>query len=259
MSYKVKGTAGPVIQSQRLTYDPEDATFYNEVTYGGSAKAIQGLSNEFRQKNKGHYATLEDNGAGQLTLRQPIGTKVDEIESSVRYEISNEFIEIDGFRHKTVSDDADAFDIAVPEGAGTYRSIAEDAVNSGAAFAANSILGRMITHLRKGVTGFEREYIILKRSRKVPFAGLGSIPQATILDGRFIYSTAQLGIPAAVAFALPDLSSLPASGWTDVQWGWRRRPSSVVFEGEFIEQSSEFALAEWSLLFYELAGGPASW
>lgn len=258
MSYKVKGTAGPIIQSQRLTYDSEDARYYIETTYGGSVKAIEGLSSQFRQKNKDHYATLEDNGAGQLTLRQPVSAKDSEIESTVRYEISNEFIEIDGFRHKTVSDEADAYDATVSTGGDTFRKRVEDGISTATSDPSN-ILNRMILHLRKGVTGFEREYIVLKRSRKLPYAGAASVPQASILDGRFIYSTAQLGIPASVAFSLPDLASLPTSGWTDVQWGWRRRPSSVVFTGEYIEQSSEFALAEWSLLYYEIAAGSASW
>lgn len=260
MPYKVKGSAGPFIQDKRFQYDPEDARYYVETTWGGSARAIEGQSAQLRGKNKAHVSIVEPNGSGQTIERVPLAALDSNLEVTVRYEIATEFIEQDIFRHKTISDEADAFDAAQGDGEVTFRKFIEAAVEENdASITAGTVKDRVVKHLRKGLTGFEREYIVLRRSRKLPFTGVAPVPPAAILDGRFIYSTEQLLLPEAVAFALPNLDDLPTSDWDDVQWGWRRRPSSVVFAGDYIEQSGEFILAEWSLLLYEVAQGTASW
>lgn len=263
MGYKVKGTAGPILQGIRYEFDPATAELVKETSWGGSTRAIEGQVTDFRNRNLAFHSILEENGRGVTIQRTPVFNKGESLDLLVRYEIATEFLEQDLFRHKTVSDAADAFDLAAADGADTFREEAEQGVRQKSS-TSNTVLGRVVEHLRKGVTGFEREYIVLRRSRRIPFNGpainaIGGLPQAAILEGRFIYSTEQLGVPAAVAFSLPDLASLPQSDWVDVQWGWRRRPSNVVFEGGWIEQSSEFILAEWSLLAYEVATGPASW
>jgi hypothetical protein len=261
MSYKVKGHPGPWLQQERYTFDPAEARWYRERTWAGSARAIQGQALQLRSIGIGFESILEERGVGYTFERTPLNTATGIETSDIRYEIATEFIEQDIFRHKTVSDAADAFDAALGPAGLTFRKVAEDAIDE-ATSAADPILNRVITHLRRGYTGFEREYIVLRRSRRIPFYGKGSAvgkARATILDGRFIYTTAQLGVPDVVAFSLPDLTALPISAWTDVQWGWRRRPSSIVYTGDFIEQSSEFILAEWSLLLYEPAAAAASW
>ena len=260
MSYKVKGSAGPFFQERRFVYDPEEGSYYEETTYAGSARAIEGQSGGLRAANRGHQSVVANDGTGQTFLRTPIPLKASEFDAAVRYEINTEFLEQDIFRHNTVSDQADTDDASLSTGDVTFRKFCERAVEEhDASVDETSVRGRVITHLRKGVTGFEREYIVLKRSRRMPWTGKLVPPTAAILEGRFIYTTEQLGVPASVAFSLPSLDALPASEWDDVQWGWRRRPSSVVFSGDFIEQTSEFVLAEWSLLLYEVASGSASW
>jgi len=259
MSYKVKGHPGPHLQNRRFTFDATTGTYFLERTWAGSAKAIEGQSGQFRVQGISHEAMIEDRGNGFSFDRQPLN-KEEDLEASVRYEIASEFIEQDIFRHKTVSDDADSFDASLGDGDVTYRKFCEDAVTDhNVGLTAGTVKARVVTHLRKGVPGFEREYIVLRRSRRVGFYGKNPLPVASILDGRFIYTTEQLGIPDAVAFSLPDLGSLPISDWDDVAWGWRRRPSSIVYTGDTIEQASEFILAEWSLLLYEPANGPAGW
>lgn len=259
MSYKVKGHPGPHLQHRRFTFDATTGTYFLERTWAGSARAIEGQSGQFRAQGISHESMIEDRGAGFSFDRQPL-IKESDLPESERYEIATEFIEQDIFRHKTVSDDADAFDAAQGDGEVTYRKFCEDAVNDhDVGLAAGSTKERVVKHLRKGVTGFEREYIVLRRSRRIGFYGKAPLPAASILDGRFIYTTAQLGIPDAVAFSLPNLADLPTSDWEDVEWGWRRRPSSIVYAGDTIEQASEFILAEWSLLLYEPATGPAGW
>ena len=261
MSYKVKGNAGPHLQQERFTFDPAEARWYRERTWSGSARAIEGQAVQLRNAGIGFEAILEERGVGFSFERTPLSTPPQIATSDVRYEISTEFLEQDIFRHKTVSDDADTYDAALADGADTYRKFAEKAVDEIKA-SITPIQQRVTEHLRKGLTGFEREYIVLRRSRKVPYFGKASgsgFVKAAVLDGRFIYSTGQLLLPAAIGFTLPDLSALPTSDWDDVQWGWRRRPSSIIFTGDFIEQSSEFVLAEWSLLAYEIAGSDATW
>lgn len=258
MGYKVKGSAGPHLQHVRLEYDPQDGTYTQEATYSGSKAAIEGQSVQFKQKNRKHAAFIEDNGRGQLVQSTPLSSG-EALEASVRYEIHSEFLEQDLFRHNTVSDAADVFDAAAAADGDTFRKTAEEAVNQMVSFTPGSVIARVVTHLRKGVTGFERESIVLRRTRKAPFFGGNQVPTVAILDGRFIYTTEQLGLPDTIAFSLPALGDLPTSDWDDVAWGWRRRPSSIVYEGAYVEQSSEFVLAEWSLLLYEPANGPAAW
>lgn len=263
MGYKVKGNAGPILESVRFEFDPATAELVKETVWGGSTRAIEGQATDLRNRNLAFHSILEETGRGQTIQRTPVFNKGESLDLLVRYEIATEFLEQDLFRHKTVSDAADAYDLAAADGADTFRAAAEEAVGAKLS-TSNTVLGRVIEHLRKGVTGFEREYIVLRRSRRIPFNGpainaIGGLPQVAILEGRLIYSTEQLGVPAAVAFSLPNLNDLPQSDWADAQWGWRRRPSSVIFDGGWIEQSSEFILAEWSLLAYEVATGAASW
>ena len=74
--------------------------------------------------------------------------------------------------------------------------------------------------------------------------------------GLLIYSTAQLGVPDVIYFALPgtppDISAL-------AHWGWRKRSQRVELVGSFVEQTVELAFAPWSTLAYANSGSDLAW
>jgi len=101
--------------------------------------------------------------------------------------------------------------------------------------------------------------VVVKRSRRIPRqSSLVNTSIATVGEGKYIYTTSQLGLPDDIAFSVPDRSALtPIS--SDYVWGWRRRPSTSTIEGMFIDQNSEFILSQWSTLFYTVSQDNASW
>src|SRR5262245_53856134 len=115
MSYKVKGQAGPFLQQQRIGFDALTGDYFVERTYAGSTRAIEGQAATFRGQRTTFDAFLEERGTGISVVRSPLN-KTEDIEDTVRYEINTEFVEQDIFRHKTVSDAADAFDATLTNG-----------------------------------------------------------------------------------------------------------------------------------------------
>jgi hypothetical protein len=260
---KVKGQGSPVFQGSQYRYDPSEGVYIRETQWAGSEKSIASLSSKYAATRIGHTAEVQ-NGVGHLTSRAPLAEVTNQVEE--RYELVSEFIEKDGFSHPTVSASAFAWDDTITTtGIKSFRKYVEDEVEEHQSIPfggpALVVLNRMVKHLRNGLTGYERENIIIRRYRKAP----GNNPlgwQASILDGKYIYTTAQLGLPSDVAWQLPDITDgnlFPVSIAGELKWGWRRRPTTNVWAREYIEQSSEFVLAEWSLLYYEEATGFAGW
>jgi hypothetical protein len=256
----VKGRGTPIFQGTSYRYDPSDGVYYKEDKYGGSADAIASFSSQLSTVKAGHSAEV-DEGKGTLVRRVPLATVTGDVEE--RYEIVSEFIEKDLFAHPAVSDASIQYDRAIgSEGDTTFRKTAENAVENHLPSGMKSTIGnKVIKHLKNGITGYERENLVIRRYRKAPAEQISGWP-VSLLEGRYIYTTAQLGLPYGLAFEIPDITDgtlFPVSIPGEVKWGWRRRPSSSVFSREFVEQSCEFVLAEWSLLLYEESTGDASW
>ena len=261
----VKGKSGPVLVGTRYITDPGTGDRMFEWEYAGSALAIQGFTNSQSFKNENIDIRLE-NGMGRAYIRAANSNKGN-ADLVYRYEISTETLETEIWSHPSVIAEAAAYNLAVASqnGARTYRQLAEDVaesvdttVNVSAATYPN--WQTVVEMLRDGVTGWEKEYIVFRRTRRIPsnFVTTPSQLVANLGATSLIYSTAQLGLPAGLSFAVPDSDSLSPSS-SLYTWGWRRRPSNITFDGSWIEQVGEFLLAEWATLFYTESASAASW
>ena len=258
--YKVKGLTTLVNQGFTYRYDPESGIYYRDQNWEGTSKAIDSFSSQLARNKTSHSADTQ-HGTGRLTVSTPLSNYLDTLE--VRYELVSEFIEKDSFSHPTISAAALAYDANIDsETELTWRAEVEAAVQNGYPDGSfDAVFDSQVKLLRNGITGYENENLVIRRYRKAP----GTNPlgwRVSILDGKYIYTTAQLGLPDDLAWNLPDITDeaqFPVSIAGETKWGWRRRPTSNVWTREFIEQSSEFVLAEWALLYYREATGSANW
>lgn len=243
---------------EEYRYDANTNAIQSEQEYHGTRRAAIG---EFvRQSGGVNNVTYQTEGAiGRVVVTTAIA---DSAEYTERYEVLTEFVEKDIFQIPAVALEAKLYDAAVDatgtEGDPYYREAAEQVAANKKGFTVNPtsypLFQNVVRYLRDGAAGYEVEYVVIRRSRRIP---RGSAVVASIGDGLNIYSTAQLGLPSDVAFAVPDSSALESV--PDYLWGWRRRPSNSTVEGTFLEQSSEFILAQWSTLAYTPASGGADW
>ena len=254
----IKGNPGPWIVAQRYYYDPGSGDSGIEYEYEGTIQAIKLLGSASIANRKAHQIHTEG-GMGRATIRYANSNAISA--SIVRYEVGLEVLEQDIWTHPTIIAEAAAYNLAVAsiDGARTYRQLAEDVAESVDTTVNVSALTypnwqTVVELLRDGVTGWEKEYIVLKRNRRVPSYPDNAPHRVGLPTAQYVYSTLQLGVPAVVAFNLPDSNTLTPSS-ANYAWGWRRRPSQSVYDGDWIEQSSEFILAEWSTLLYEHVQG----
>lgn len=260
MSALFKGYAGIVMRASEPQFDAETGAKWVDVTYQGSSQATSGIIVDLEAQGVS-YRTAQDGPVYTLTARIPIqvGTDI----PPDRYEITSEAQDVSIFELPDVIAAANAYDSALSsEGAQTWRTVIENAVEAvGAtgftgALADTSIEGKVIRHLRAGVTGFQIDYIVLRRFRKIALEYAGAAGKFNLNAGRLLYSAAQLNLPNYVAFALPSLPSAPS---IDFQWSYRLRAQRVEITGNFAEQTMELVLAPWSLLAYENASSALNW
>ncbi len=261
----IKGRNSLVYSRSELRWDPQTRTAWEDKFYGGSVSAVRGafFTEQQRGTNNQAVARLSE-GSGELVLSRPLGNSADDWTPD-RYEIVTEFVEKEIWSSPDVVAEAAAFDATISSGDKTYRKLAEDTAQEIDPVSVSAVtyplFAKVVRHLKNGVTGFEREYVVLRRSRRIQrqLNSRGNPnPVASIGDGLLVYSTAQLLLPADVNFSVPDTSTLTASS-SDYFWGWRRRPSQSVIEGLFVDQTSEFILSEWSTIHYEQSTVDAAW
>lgn len=257
----VKGSKAIQLVRQEYRFDPQQQTNVIEREYQGSTASALGLYT----KSVGGIDNVSvqlDGGVGRVVTQSPASIGKNAEEYTERYEVVTEFVEKDIWQIPAVAQEARIHDAAVDAGGVDgdyyYRELAEyyaTKKTAGLNAATYPLFAQVVRYLRDGVTGYELEYVVIKRSRRIP-RGFSRI--VSIGDGLVYYTTAQLGLPDDVAFSVPDSTALtPIS--SDYAWGWRRRPSQSVIDGMYIEQSSEFILSQWSTLAYQPAGGSAGW
>lgn len=257
----VKGSKAIQLVRQEYRYDPQQQTNVIEREYQGSTLSALG----FYTKTAGGVNNVSvqlDGGVGRVVMQSPVAGGKSGEEVTERYEVVTEFVEKDIFQIPAVAQEARAYDLTVDsageESAPYYRQLAEDCASNKSNVlnpAVYPFFGQVLRYLRDGVTGYELEYVVIKRTRRIP---RGSAQVASIGDGLVYYTTAQLLLPDDVAFSVPDSTGLtPIS--SDYAWGWRRRPSQSVVEGMYIDQSSEFILSQWSTLAYSPSSSEAAW
>lgn len=255
-----KGRALSLVRRE-YRYDANTNAIQAEEEYQGTVRSAAG---EFVKRTGGADNVVYQNegGIGRVVVTSAIQDIPAGQEYSERYEVLTEFVEKDIFQIPEVALEAKDYDSKVDatgtEGDPYYREAAEQAATNKLALPVDAnaypLFQSVVRYLRDGTSGYEVEYVVIRRSRRIP---RGSDIVASIGDGLNIYTTAQLGLPPDVAFAVPDSSALEPV--PDYIWGWRRRPGNSTVEGTFLEQSSEFILAQWSTLAYTQASGGAAW
>lgn len=252
MSALFKGYQGLTLISEEPAFDAETGQRQFDVTWAASKAVIFGFANDLEADNVSYR--VGNNGpvyfiTARVPQNQPIQEDLD------RYEISTESQDKSIFEHPTVIEDAATFDAAAASAADTYRKRAEDAVQA-QDVGPTATFGSVVRHLKNGVTGFQVDFIVLRRFRKIDLTYAYAAGKFSLDDGSFIYSTAQLNLPANVAFALP---ATPADPSVDYAWGWKRRGQRVEIVGVYVEQTVELVFAPWSTLTYSNATGPLDW
>lgn len=252
----IRGHPGPHITRTGLVYNPETKLYVRETEYTGSQLGIAGLANNFKANNRDHRLDYE-NGLSRVTVYDPVSGPPD----FDRYEISWEMEQREIWSHPTVKESMIAYDALSAGEADTFRKRAEDAVDSNTddSDITDPVFAQVVANLKAGINSWEQEYIVLRRTRVVP-PNLSS--PVNISAASLIYTTAQLQLPGDVLFVVPsdaEIATFPEPDPDNFRWGWRRRPSTSTIQGQANEQTSEFLLAAWSLLFYTSATSNADW
>lgn len=257
----VKGANAVQLVRKEYRYDSQQEVNLLEEEYHGSTASAIGLYTKLAGGARNVSVQL-DNGIGRVVTQTPVSISKTQDVYSERYELVTEFVEKEIWQIPAVAQEARRYDSTVdatgePE-APYYRELAETCAASKTDVLDASqypLFAKVIRYIRDAVNGYELEYIVIRRSRRVP-RGIRRLVSAG--DGLFYYTTSQLVLPDDVFFSVPDTTSLtPISA--DYAWGWRRRPSQSVIDGLYVEQSSEFILSQWSTIAYSPSTQDASW
>ncbi len=256
MSYVWKGATLSLV-AQEPYFDASSGESGAEVTYSGTQGAIYGLTPGY--KAQGISFRISQSGPVHIiTARIP-----DSIVSDLppdRYEITTTSQDKDIFEHPDVIAEMNAFDSTLTEGQKTYRKLAEENVDKN--FATDVVDGtyplydNVIRHLKAGVTGFQIDFLTIRRFRVLSIEYAGGAGAFSLSAGSYIYTTAQLQLPDGVAFTLPATPTAPSS---DFAWGWRNTGQRVEIVGSNAEQTIELVFAPWSTLAYAPSVGNLSW
>lgn len=257
MSALFKGTSGYVMVADEPSFDAQTGAKWFDRTWAGSASAINGLTVEL--ENQGiSYRTSQAGPVVTLTARVP-WIEPEEIPAD-RYEITTTAQDKSIFEHPLAVQAAYEYDSALTsEDAETWREIVEKSVSIKGQTVSGTI-GTVIRHLRNGVTGWEVDFITLRRFRQVSLEYAAGAGKFSLSDSQYIYTTAQLNLPASVAFSLPSAPDAPYPATIeDYAWGWRRRGQRVDIVGNFAEQTIELTFAPWSTFLYTESASDLNW
>lgn len=257
MSSTWKGYGGVLIVAREPVHDAETGVEFEDRTWAGSLNAILGLGVTLRNQSISYRISKVDGPVYALSARIPINEPI--VEDLDRYEITTEGFEKSLFELPGIVSQAELHDSTVGVGSETYREKAESSVRQ-KAIALNGVntalFDELVRNLKAGVTGFQIDFVVLRRFRKVDLEYAYSAGKVTLDGGLTFYSTAQLNLPATVAFSLPDT---PYETSADYSWGWRKRGQRVEIVGNYAEQTVELVFAPWSLLAYSASNSNLIW
>lgn len=255
-----KGYAGVTVSAEEPQFDAETGSLWVDVTFKGSRNAIFDVGTDLRAQGVSYQAS-QDGPIHSLRARMPTIINTDQPED--RYEISTEAQDKSIFEHPMAVAAANSYDSALTSaGAETWRRVIENAIEEigEPGFQGDALdtttEGKVIRHLRAGVTGWQIDFIVLRRFRQVALEYARAAGKINLDDGQYIYTTAQLNLPDAVYFNLPATPEDPSD---DYSWGWRKRGQRVEIVGNFAEQTVELVFAPWSTFLYTPAGGNLAW
>lgn len=255
MSAIFKGQAGVILVAEEPAHDADSGTDMFDTTWAGSRAAIFGLATDLRAQGIS-FRTTQSGPVYMLTARVPT-VQPDEVPPD-RYEISTEAVDKSVFEIPEAIAESQVYDGLLPEGAETYKQWAEQTAATKRNFVAGTwpIQEAIVRHLKAGVTGFQIDFVVLRRFRQCPIEYANSAGRFTLDANNYIYTTGQLNLPSSVAFITP---AFPADPSVDFAWGWKRRSQRVEIVGDYAEQTVELVLAPWSTLAYEVATSPLNW
>jgi hypothetical protein len=259
MSYIVRGFPGVTLVKEAPNYNAETKTYTFVREYHGTEAAVRGLEPLLRQRGL-TYRTDHQGPVWQLFVDEPVQ---DVDENLDRWEVFTESTDKSLFELPEVVTVANQYDEGLADGELTFRKNCENAADSkaAAAFLARvtgdelTMANLVISHLRAGVTGWQLDLVGLRRTRRMEYLTSQSY-QISLDTGLYVYSTAQLGLPNEVAFAVP---ATPADISTLFTWGWRKRSQRVEIIGSFIDQTVDLLFAPWSTLAYTSASANLAW
>lgn len=219
--------------------------FSTRVIERGVPSYIFGLVNAYR--NDGFNVTTRRTGPyAELAAEVADVNTVAIVE---RWSVTNEIIEKDLFTLPNAMVEASAF----TKGKAAYRNGITNAVDEGktlpAAYAGFLFASTLYQELSRGVTGYEREYVVLSKERTFP---INATQTLNLTSTRTIYTTNQLisvaQIPPAVQFSLPN----PANGAEpQTMWGWRTRDQEAEIASDFtVTLRARWVFAQWSTFLY---------
>lgn len=254
----VKGFQGAVHTGTATRYDSETRTTVYRYEYQGTEAAIMGLVFQIRARGL-NYQTSNNGPVFTLVTDEPL---VDSDENIDRWEIFTESTEESLFKVPSVVERAGRFnDSAATSGADAYHEqIAEVVASPGSTFlsvgADADLDSLLINTLRAGVTGWQLDFLVLRRCRRLERYVANNQLRFTLDTGLILYTTAQLGVPQDVAFSLPetpsDISNL-------FKWRWRKRSQRAEYVGNFIEHTAELVFAPWTVLPYSDSQTALQW
>lgn len=255
MSYVVKGDPSAQLVAKFPSYTSETKTYIETREYRGTESAIRGL--ELQMQTAGYsYRITHDGPVWSMQIDIP---QQDVDESIDRWEIFTESTEKSFFELPSVIAEAQTWDLNLDPGERNYKAVVLEAVDT-----PNDLTGNLawpkansvIEHLKSGVTGWQLDLVVLRRTRRVQNE-LAPIYRIALDSGLVLYTGGQLGVPASVGFELP--TAPPIGSVTIYQWGWRRRSQRVENVGNWVEQTIELVFAPWSLLAYTPSNTPLAW
>lgn len=252
-----KGYQGVTLHAEEPYFDAETGSLWVDVTYKGSRNGILDVGGDMRAQGVSYQCSQD----GPVhTLRAKVPTIINTENPQDRYEITTEAQDKSIFEHPDAIAAADGWDSTIAEGDDTWRKSIEDAVEAdgtGLFRGVNdTVEGKVIRALRAGVTGWQIDFIVLRRFRQVAIEYAQNAGKISLDDGQYIYTTAQLNLPQTVYFNLPDT---PADPSDDYKWGWRKRGQRVEIVGNFAEQTVELVFAPWSLFLYTESSAALAW
>lgn len=260
MSATWKGTLQIVLTSDEPYFDPATGIKYTDRIWEGREDVVRGWANELEQSGIGYQIFAKNPPVFGISARIPINEPTSEVLD--RYEITTEAQDKSIFEIPDIIADADTYDAGIANGADTYREIAEECARKKRATPTSTVPGfgarfeRIVRNLRAGVTGFQIDFLTLRRFRQIEQSYGYASGRMNLKDGLSIYTTAQLNLPASVAFQIPDAPTNPG---TDYLWGWRVRGQRVELQGNTVEQVVELVFAPWTLAAYSASSTNLNW
>lgn len=244
MSAVFRGTALQLVRSNPVT----DPVYGNatEIEYHGREAEILAALETFRSTCRCRV------DSSQAPLFKLFVTFPNEYGSSDEtpidtWEVSTEPVQRSVWSHPLIDTEMNA--AADPA---DYKTKVESAVNDNTVdLSAYTYAPMLVKELRRGVEQYETETIVLRRTRIV---SPEYSTKPVLGETKFIYQASDIGVPADVQFSLPTLPSDPPQA----KWGYRLRTQQVRFTyskmGLKVEQVTEWVLAAWSTLLYEVYG-----